>query len=87
MSERVTYGEGGYDPEAPDGNVAERSDLLVPAEVTNEALVVERLLNDLQTIRNDAAWAALTPALKVEALRRGFLRLARTVLHAYQDAD
>lgn len=83
----TVYGQGGYDPQAPDGNVVERAEVALPAEIVNERLVLERLRNDFGTIRDDDAWRALTAGQKVETLRRAYLRLARAVLHAYQEAD
>jgi len=43
MPEHVTYGPGGFDPDADDGNVVERFEVEAPAELAAEAPLAERV--------------------------------------------
>ena len=87
----TTYGPGGYDPDAPDGNVVGEDVVPVAPEVETEQTMRERgdqALSDLRQVRDSSGTltgAQLSQAVRVMA--RVLIALVRLVLRKLDDTE
>lgn len=91
MSETVTvYGEGGYDPTKPDGNVTKREQITVPPETVVEDTVRQRLDQALTAMKAHVERGTFTAQQRDAALLlvlRTCIGLGRLVLRRFDSAD
>jgi hypothetical protein len=91
MKRTIThYGEGGYDPAKPNGNVVATEEIELPFEEANAATIRDKIDQAITVLEAaDANWDTLTVAQRLAAQRlaiRIVAKLARHVLGRLESA-